>query len=963
MADLSSGKISSMDFWINYHATLKGTTRDKRIEEWQSRIGDIPPMGSVVSPNISRGQTVDSFVSIDPRRQVQVGDNSIKFRPDGIIGMDTPYGQFTGDIGNKQLSYVGGNTSAFVNPESYGGKYDINENTSLVAEKRKAFDGGDESFVGLQYNKKFQEGGEVEQPSLTSLVLPNQTVQPTGFVDRPQQVDTSEGFYKYNPAPNESAADFAARMPNEQPVQTLVADDSSFRPPEGYVSPRTSTSLVGSSNITGSTSSTGSGTTTTSTNFPKQPPGNLSASQQAAINLLGTTEDVLASGSFDKKTFDPLNNQAVSDIVTDWTDTLTEDLYKSIEDLSYVHPLLNKDRSLTDIINDINNVELDTTVTFGQELLRNPDGSLARDVNGKAILTKGTTFDILEEYTGDNTGINQKLLSDTTLKTIMEPTDTESWFKRLGDTHLGKISNTSIEIRDLYDEFGAAAFTYFITEDSGKALTAGATQFVKTEGVRIIADNIGDAAFKLHSPKINAMTSNAEINAYLKAETGLDYNLSGDLNASKDAANQALRGKASSNFTTYATGAAAMLQTLAMGGTAEDAILAGAESVAITLGAEPLGELMGFQAGPDVVFGDPTAIGGAAISALVGFARTGNVEQAAISGGTSYLMHINPVLGFIAMGAQLAFAPEAKNYAGYTSLNLSDMTAKSFSQGDVDPSKASPENVKYTAQGIDTLIPVLEDIKEKYNITEIIGDLEIQYGDRDGLFLTITEDKDITGFTQRADFNEEEGDLDRNQVYQKKFDNIQQLQQHVIELFEWAATNMVEDGILDLSTLLQKRKEKMNQTLLASLGSGYSSVGSLMNDPRGGNYETGGKILDKNQKVLYNSNQAKNYGLVDKKGKAPPSARADDVPMTLKEGDYVLSQPAVALYGKDTINRMVQRAAKEAGTNLKSGGKVPVNVHNGEYIIPKKLTEYIGSNVLENMNNRGLMSVGERPNT
>ena len=46
--------------------------------------------------------------------------------------------------------------------------------------------------------------------------------------------------------------------------------------------------------------------------------------------------------------------------------------------------------------------------------------------------------------------------------------------------------------------------------------------------------------------------------------------------------------------------------------------------------------------------------------------------------------------------------------------------------------------------------------------------------------------------------------------------------------------------------------------------------------------QDGGKILDKNTKVLYNSNQAKNYGLVDRKGKAPPSARADDVPMTLK---------------------------------------------------------------------------------
>ena len=136
---------------------------------------------------------------------------------------------------------------------------------------------------------------------------------------------------------------------------------------------------------------------------------------------------------------------------------------------------------------------------------------------------------------------------------------------------------------------------------------------------------------------------------------------------------------------------------------------------------------------------------------------------------------------------------------------------------------------------------------------------------------------------------------------------------------------------------------------------------ATIQDSYSNNIKQGGKIsLDKGGNVQYNKS---NYGFVNKKGKAPPSVRADDVPMNLKEGDYVLSQPAVALYGEDTINRMVQRASTQAGTNLKSGGKVPVNVHNGEYIIPKNLTKYIGSNVLDTMNNRGLMSVGERPNT
>jgi hypothetical protein len=1049
MADLSSGKISSMDFWINYHATLKGTTRDKRIEEWQSRIGDIPPIGSVVSPNINRGQTVDAFVSIDPRRQVQVGDSSVKLRPDGIIGMDTPYGQFTGDIGNKQLSYVGGNTSAYMNPEGYGGKYDINENTSLVAEKRKAFDGGDESFVGLQYNKKFQEGGEVEQPSLTSPVLPNQTVQPTGFVDSPQQVDTSEGFYKYNPAPNESAADFAARMPNEQPVQTLVADDSSFRPPEDYVSPRTSTSLIGSSNTTGSSSSS---TTTTSTNFPKKPSNNeLSSSQQTALNLLGTTEDVLASGSWDDM-YDPdgLNKELLTDSVYNtvkdeyfsWLDnyeqsidnlfdgiygldeTYTTDFNTALDssikaytdagvkltekDMLHLSKAASASANIKKIMGEVEDVGLNTKFTFGADydpFLRNNDGSLLRDGNGVAVLKNddpflrnadgsvmrdangvamintnqalmpggGTEIDILSSNDGsqygtvDGNGFNQAAI-DKTFEDILKPKDTESLIKTIGDTHLGKISNTSIEIRDLYDEFAATAFTYFITEDSGKALTAGATQLVKTEGVRIIADNIGDAAFKLHSPKINAMTSNAEINAYLKAETGLDYNLSGDLATNKNAANSALQGKASQNFTTYATGAATMIQTLAMGGTMEDAILAGGESIAISLGAESLGEALGFDVvtPADMTFTNPgaQAVGGAAISTIVSLARTGDVGQAAVSGATSYLMHVNPVLGFMAMGAQLIVGnPEPKNYAGYTSLNLEDMSTQSFSHGDVDGNKASPENVKYTAQGMDLVLPIIEDTKQRYGITKVLGDLEIQFGNRDGLYLTVTEDKDITGFTQRADYNEQEGDLDSMQVYQRKFNNMQELQEHVIDLFDWAAENMTVDGVLDL-TGINDTWNKFQRDRAKEF------VETKKDDPIYGpilqqasySLQDGGKILDRNQKVLYNSNQAKNYGLVNKKGKAPPSARADDVPMTLKEGDFVLSQPAVNLYGKDTIERMVQRAANEAGTNLKSGGKVPVNVHNGEYIIPKKLTEYIGSNVLENMNNRGLMSVGDKTN-
>jgi hypothetical protein len=204
-------------------------------------------------------------------------------------------------------------------------------------------------------------------------------------------------------------------------------------------------------------------------------------------------------------------------------------------------------------------------------------------------------------------------------------------------------------------------------------------------------------------------------------------------------------------------------------------------------------------------------------------------------------------------------------------------------------------------------------------------------------------------FLNRADYWDGQ---DRN-VYRKKFNTdeagLQAFYESIQKDLEYIAQNKVGD--LKSFRGAVKSPEEI-RTMMVNSGYDYSSSAGI---------RQGGKIsLDKGGDVQYNKS---NYGFVNKKDKAPPSARADDVPMNLKEGDFVLSQPAVALYGKNTIDRMLSRAATNAGTNLKSGGKVPVNVHNGEYIIPKNLTEYIGSNVLNTMNDRGLMSVGERPNT
>ena len=210
-------------------------------------------------------------------------------------------------------------------------------------------------------------------------------------------------------------------------------------------------------------------------------------------------------------------------------------------------------------------------------------------------------------------------------------------------------------------------------------------------------------------------------------------------------------------------------------------------------------------------------------------------------------------------------------------------------------------------------------------------------------------------FLNRLDYfdGRDQSTQDGGKVYRRRFEateeGIAQMYEALMADLAYIAENQISD--IKYYTGVVKSQEQIQQE--------FKDSGFDVANFRG--IKQGGKIsLDKGGNVQYNKG---NYGLVNKKGKAPPSARADDVPMTLKEGDYVLSQPAVALYGKDTINRMLSRAATKAGKNLKSGGKVPVNVHNGEYIIPKNLTEYIGPNVLETMNNRGLMSVGERPNT
>lgn len=102
-------------------------------------------------------------------------------------------------------------------------------------------------------------------------------------------------------------------------------------------------------------------------------------------------------------------------------------------------------------------------------------------------------------------------------------------------------------------------------------------------------------------------------------------------------------------------------------------------------------------------------------------------------------------------------------------------------------------------------------------------------------------------------------------------------------------------------------------------------------------------------------------GLVDDMDGERQTGVADDLPMELPEGSYVLNAHAVELIGVKDLNQIIKDAitiAVEAGYDLPKKvdptKKVPIQISNGEFVIPEILVPIIGLENLEKMNRRGL---------
>ena len=111
--------------------------------------------------------------------------------------------------------------------------------------------------------------------------------------------------------------------------------------------------------------------------------------------------------------------------------------------------------------------------------------------------------------------------------------------------------------------------------------------------------------------------------------------------------------------------------------------------------------------------------------------------------------------------------------------------------------------------------------------------------------------------------------------------------------------------------------------------------------------------------VNTDANPQKN-GMIDVPGKSNTGI-ADDVPMDLPEGSFVINAAAVEFAGLTDIEQMIKKAEEEEARLINQGtlkqtdqgGKTPVLVSNREVVIRPNIAKIIGLDKLEKINNRG----------
>ena len=160
-----------------------------------------------------------------------------------------------------------------------------------------------------------------------------------------------------------------------------------------------------------------------------------------------------------------------------------------------------------------------------------------------------------------------------------------------------------------------------------------------------------------------------------------------------------------------------------------------------------------------------------------------------------------------------------------------------------------------------------------------------------------------------------------------------------------------------------------------SQGSGSDSGpgGGVGGDSTGG-YTAKGGFIGKKNFALGGRGDAEPAGFI---GGTPEqfddqTTIADDIPLTVKDGTFVINAPAVEYAGSSDIQKMLTEGYQKAmtrdvgnGYSIKTG-KIPnreeldIQISRGEVVVPPHVATVIGYDRLEKINNRGKREVERR---
>jgi hypothetical protein len=96
---------------------------------------------------------------------------------------------------------------------------------------------------------------------------------------------------------------------------------------------------------------------------------------------------------------------------------------------------------------------------------------------------------------------------------------------------------------------------------------------------------------------------------------------------------------------------------------------------------------------------------------------------------------------------------------------------------------------------------------------------------------------------------------------------------------------------------------------------------------------------------------------------------ADDIPLEVPEGAFIINAPAVEYAGSDDISEMLLKAYEKAGQGVDKSGRVTtipsreqvdIMISRGEVVVPPNIAKIIGYDRLEKINNRGKREVARR---